>query len=214
MIPVVVFWTEYTATKKGSILKTVPCENCSTEYLYVLKREGVGAGTSVYGMNAGAASDATSAADETLKSLLENDFDPVPCPVCGHYQRYMFPKLMRTNGLWLPAITLVLLLIGCLEGINALFSSGAYLLDRTEPAMGKMLTAWGILLVVGLIGLGVWRFKQWKIRSFDPNRGDQQERIARGRSRAITRAEFDKAASEGREDTSPTESNSTSRHRS
>lgn len=196
MIPVVVFWTEYTATKQGSILKVVPCENCSTEYLYVLKREGVGAGTSVYGLNAGAAADATSAADETLKSLLENDFDPVPCPVCGHYQGYMFPKLMQTKGLWGPAITLVLLLVGSLQGINALYCSGAYLLERTDRGYGKMVTAWVVLFVVCLLGFGLWRFKQWKISSFDPNREDQQARIAQGRSRAVTREEFEKASKE------------------
>src|SRR5437879_1698950 len=51
MIPVVVFWTKYTATLNGRVLKLVPCENCSTEYVYVLERDGTGVGTSVYALN-------------------------------------------------------------------------------------------------------------------------------------------------------------------
>src|SRR5207248_7427585 len=95
MIPVPVFWMQYTATAQGRRLKFVPCENCSTEYVYVLERQAVGTGTSVYMLNSeGAASHAVAAAGDTLDSILENDFDPVPCPCCGHYQRHMFPKLL------------------------------------------------------------------------------------------------------------------------
>ena len=114
MVPIPVFWTQYTATRYGSVLKIVPCENCSTEYVYMMEREGSGVGTSMYMLNnEGAADHATSAADDTLKSVLENDFDPVPCPVCGHYQRYMFQKLRETKRLWGAASTLLLTLLGC-----------------------------------------------------------------------------------------------------
>src|SRR5262245_47586315 len=89
MIPFPVFWAQYTAKVHGWCLKNVPCENCSTEYVYMIDREATGAGTSMYMLNnEGAAGHATSAASETLASVLENDFDPVPCPACGHYQRY------------------------------------------------------------------------------------------------------------------------------
>ncbi len=47
MIPVVVFRTKHTAKVGGRDLKLVPCENCSTEHVYVLEREGSGVGTSV-----------------------------------------------------------------------------------------------------------------------------------------------------------------------
>src|SRR5438477_366098 len=51
MIPIPVVWTHYTATVRGRVLKLVPCENCSTEYVYALEREGEGAGTSLYLLN-------------------------------------------------------------------------------------------------------------------------------------------------------------------
>jgi hypothetical protein len=79
MVPIPVFWTKYTATMQGRALKVVPCENCSTEYVYILEREASGVGTSVYMLNnKGAAGHAQSAASDTLKEILENDFDPVP----------------------------------------------------------------------------------------------------------------------------------------
>jgi hypothetical protein len=194
MVPIPVFWTKYTATTRGSVLKFVPCENCSTEYVYVLEREGSGVGTSMYMLNnEGAASHATSAAEDTLKCVLEHDFDAVPCPVCGHYQRYMFPKLLETKSLWGPAVMLGVLLIGILDAISALYWSVAYLQRPNDHAFRRMVVTWSILLLVGLIGLGLSLVRKSKIRHFDPNVEDQQTRIVKGRSRAITRAEFEKA---------------------
>lgn len=51
MVHIPVFWTEYTATMHGRIFKVVPCENCSTEYVYLMKRKGSGYGTSMYMLN-------------------------------------------------------------------------------------------------------------------------------------------------------------------
>jgi hypothetical protein len=194
MVPIPVFWTKYTATMHGRVLKLVPCENCATEYVYVLEREGSGVGTSVYLLNdEGARGHATSAAGDTLQSYLENDFDPVPCPACGHYQRYMFPKLLETKSLWGPAIMLVVLLLGCLDAVSALYWSVAYLQHPNDHALGRMALAWSTLLLLCLIGFGLWLGKKVRIRRFDPNLEDQQARITKGRSRAVTRAEFEKA---------------------
>jgi hypothetical protein len=143
MVPIPVFWTEYTATMHGRVLKLVPCENCATEYVYVLEREGSGVGTSVYLLNdEGAQGHAASAAGDTLQSYLENGFDPVPCPACGHYQRYMFPKLLETKSLWGPAIMLVVLLLGCLDAVSALYWSVAYLQHPNDHALGRMVLTW------------------------------------------------------------------------
>jgi hypothetical protein len=194
MIPVVVFWTEYTATLHGRVLKFVPCENCSTEYVYVLEREGSGVGTSVYMLNdEGAQDHATSAADETLRSYLENDYDPVPCPVCGHYQRYMFPKLHETRSPWGPAAMLVVLAIGCLAAVGGMYWSVAYLQQPNDHALWRMVAAWLLTAVVGLVGVGLSVLNQFKARRFDPNAENQQARIEKGRSRAVTRAEFEEA---------------------
>jgi hypothetical protein len=192
MVPNPVFWTKYTATTSGSVVKIVPCEDCSTEYVYILERDASGVGTSVYMLNEeGAADHATSAAQDTLKSVLENDFDPVPCPACGHYQQYMFPKLLETKTLWGPALVLLVLLVGCLDTVIALYWTVTYLQRPSDQAFGRMVITWSILVFVCFIGLGLSLANQYRIRRFDPNLEDRQERITKGRSRAITRMEFE-----------------------
>jgi Zn ribbon nucleic-acid-binding protein len=199
IIPILITWTTYRSTLKGSVPKVVACENCSTEYVYVIERQASGVGDSVYMLNnAGAADHARSTAEDTLKTVLENDFDPVPCPVCGHYQRYMFPKMLGNRWTWIQALMLVVILIGCLAAVFALYWSVAYLLRQTDYRLGNMIASWSVLVLLSVMGLGLSLLKNVKIRRFNPNREDQQARIAIGRSRAITRAAFEKAQEETR----------------
>ena len=193
MIPIPVFWKKYTATAYGRVLKVVPCENCSTEYVYVLEREGSGVGTSMYLLNdEGAAGHAQSAAGDTLKSILENDFDPVPCPACGHYQRYMFPKLVESKWVWIQALRLLVIMGGCLAAVTALYQGIAYLQHANDRAFTNMIEAGSVLLLLCLGGVGLSFLHKFKIRHFNPNLEDQSARSAIGRSRAVTRAEFEK----------------------
>jgi hypothetical protein len=188
------FWTKYTATLQDSVLKEVRCEGCSTEYVYLMTREGIGSGVSMYLLNEQGASDnATSGARESLASALENDFDPVPCPVCGHYQRYMFPKLMDGKWAGLQAILLLVIMAGCLTTALTLYSSVAYLLSPNDDGFRKMVTAWSVLLVFTAVGIGLSLVRRRRIRHFDLNSEDQQARLAIAQSRAVTRAEFEQA---------------------
>lgn len=191
MIPILVVWTEYTAILNGRVLKLVPCENCATEYVYVLEREGTGVGTSVYMLNdEGAADHAVSAAEDTLRQYLDNDFDPVPCPVCGHYQKSMFPKLV-TRSVWGGVATVVALLVGCLSAVSALYWGINYLQRPDDRALWRLAAACSVLAVAGLVGVGLSALERARVRRFDPNTEDQQARIAKGRSRAVPRAEFE-----------------------
>jgi hypothetical protein len=199
MVLIPVFWTKYTATMRGRVLKVVPCENCSTEYVYLMEREGSGVGTSMYMLNdQGAEGHSKAAATDTLRSVLENDFDPVPCPVCGHYQRYMFPKLLETKGLWRLALKVAGIMIGCIAALSALQGTIGYLQSPNDHSIKTLLAAWSVLLLLGVIGLGLWLVNKFKVRHFDPNVGDPAGRIALGRSRAVTRAEFAQGEQEQR----------------
>lgn len=86
MIPIPVFWTKYTATMQGRVLKVVPCENCSTEYVYILERKSSGVGTSVYMLNEeGAAGHAQSGADDPSRvRSLRKDRSRVPLHVAAN----------------------------------------------------------------------------------------------------------------------------------
>lgn len=197
MIPVV--WTQYTATASGRVLKLVPCEYCSTEYVYVLEREGEGAGTSLYWLNEdGAQTQAASGAEDTLRQYLENDFDPVPCPVCGHYQRYMFPKLYSGSPL-IQLARLVIVVLGCAGALAALYWTVICLQSPGDRARARMIANWSLLAVLGLLGVGLGALERARARRFDPNSEDQQARIEKGRLRAVTRAEFEAAQQRERE---------------
>lgn len=192
MIPVVVFWTEYTATVGGRVLKFVRCENCPTEYVYVLEREGVGVGTSVYLLNEdGAESHAMSAAEDTLRQALENDFDPVPCPRCGNYQKFMFPKLMEDRSAWGAAARVAAMLIGALAIVIGAYWTRIYVIRPTDGAFWRMIAAWATVAAAGLVSIALAAARGAWERRFDPNDGDPEARIAEGRRRAVTRAEFD-----------------------
>src|SRR5262245_5626145 len=118
----IVWWTEYTAVLNGRVVKRVPCENCQAEYVYILEREGTGIGTSLYWLNEeGAENNAVSSADTLLQEYLANDFDPIPCPSCGHYQKYMFPKLIETRSRMGLVATIATLLIGGFSALTALY---------------------------------------------------------------------------------------------
>jgi hypothetical protein len=193
LIPVPVFWQHYTATAHGSGVKMVPCENCSTEYVYILQREVSGTSSGLFPLGGqGTADRAKAAADDTLKDILENDFDPVPCPVCGHYQRYMFPKMVESKGLGLLIIRLILLASGCFVALGSVRYTIAYVQNPNEESPTPLVVAWSIALLLGLISLGLSLRESYRFRNFDPNRQDQQTRIALGRNRAITWAEFEK----------------------
>jgi hypothetical protein len=196
--PVPLVWLKnYTTTLQGQSLKFVPCEGCSTEYVYLMQREGTGVGTSLYSLNnKGAAEHAKSAAKDTLASILENDFDPVPCPACGHYQRYMFPKMQESKRM--PVLIGRLALIGCscVALLATVRFSIDYLNNGDDQSFWNMIASCAALLVLILLGLSLWILS--KRRPFNPNLQDQQARIALGQSRAVTRAEFDKSQQENK----------------
>lgn len=192
MIPIVVFLTEYTTTRERQVLKFVPCEHCATEYVYVMKREAVGSGTSVQFLNdEGAQQNALTGSEETLRSYLENDFDPVPCPVCGHYQRYMFPKLYPGSSAWISLTRLAMFAAVGLSLIGVLYWVVASVRQPGERAFVRLSVALALLTTFGLIVFALGAVERAQARRFDPNTEGQQARIAKGRSRAITRAEFE-----------------------
>lgn len=192
MLPIVVFWKQYTATLNGRVLKLVPCENCDTEYVYVLEREAIGVGVSMYTLNnEGAERNAMSSADEALQSYLENDFDAVPCPVCGHYQLAMFPKLFETKTAWGPIAMMGVYAVGILDVVSVLYWGIKHILHPSDHTLARLTTAGVVLGVVGFIGIVLSALNRSRARNFNPNLEDQQVRLELGRSRAVTRIEFE-----------------------
>ncbi|WP_439623940.1 hypothetical protein [Gemmata sp.] len=208
MIWIPIAWTEYTATLNGTILKLVPCEGCGIEYVYVLEREGEGFCNSYYLLNEiGAAEQAKQDAIENLESYLMHDFDPVPCPVCGHYQRYMFPKLYDGGPPLSQIAWLVLVVACCFDAVVCAYWIVLYLQGHSAHVLQRLALTGALLIPLGLALAVLNAAARSRVRCFDPNTEDQQTRIARGRSRAVTRAEFEaKRDREGRAASSQAES--------
>jgi hypothetical protein len=192
LIPIPVKVTTFTANTEGVRLKTVNCENCSTEFLYKMKREATGASSSFYGVNRqGAADRAASDAKALLHAYLKNDFDAVPCPACGHYQRYMFPKLVEEKSLWLQVLMLLGLLSASFSGVSVSYWGIMIALGERGKAVSNVITALSALAVACLVVFGLRFFQRLRIRRFNPNAGDPQARIALGRSLAIIKSDLE-----------------------
>jgi hypothetical protein len=104
----------------------------------------------------------------------------------------MFPKLLGNTGLWARLALLVVIVLGCLAAVNAIYRSIGYLLHLANAGFELLTTSWSVLLVLGITGFGLSIVNKGLIRRFNPNVGDPQARIAIGRSRAVTREEFEK----------------------
>ena len=94
-------------------------------------------------------------------------------------------RLLVPQGSWGDA------LLARLVAVSAAYWSMAYLQRPQESSWSKMVQTWSILSLVGVFAFALSISKQFKIRRFDPNLEDQEARIAKGRNRAVTRAEFE-----------------------
>src|SRR5216110_1925556 len=91
---------KYTCTVSGRVVKNVTCVHCNCQYVYVMKREVSGEGTSLlWADNSGAKQRAAESANEMLAKKLEKDCDYVGCPDCGNYQPNMIRK-KRIRRFW------------------------------------------------------------------------------------------------------------------
>lgn len=197
MIPLWGTVTQYTADVLGQAVKVVACENCSTEYVYLMERVSTGSaytgGISLLpAPDDEAQSRASSMAREGLKDLLKEEYDPVPCPACGHYQKHMFPKLQSPPSDSHSLLYLAAILIG----LGAAVATVWYLLrlfrapDNSGLTEAILLGSIALAMVAVLTRLSI--LDKRRTERFDPNtEADREARIALGKARAVTRAQFD-----------------------
>jgi hypothetical protein len=178
-----IFWRQFKATQVGSITERVKCESCGAEYEYILTRQAQAQAISLYGLtDEAAASKAKNRAAAKLKQALARGTDPVPCPVCGHYQEHMLWAARRLKYRWLSWYPLIALLV------SPLFCLGALLWDfdsanKEVIPMTVLAWLWGGFLVASVIGVPVV-IQPYLRRLHDPNKAPVDQRIALGKSRA------------------------------
>ncbi len=172
---------EASATERGTTIKAARCEACGFEYVYQLCRSAQGRSTSFLVRDYATAE---ARARDKLRRDLETGCDPVPCPVCGWYQRPMVRRArqLRYRSVLLPSVLLCVsacLLFAAWSLVSGLAHPEAFPV-ATAVLLGSAGTALGL-------GLGLAAFRFVLCRLYDPNAEDAESRKARGRARALNR---------------------------
>jgi hypothetical protein len=192
--PVAIPRKEYSTTLVNHALRTVQCESCQAEYVYVLKCEGVGSGTSVLFLdNEGAKERAAKAAVDMLTEKLENAVDGVPCPNCGWYQADMITHLrsewcsaMDVAGLIATVFGLVGLAASAVLGYVTWVNAAPNGKGPTLPQIGWAAIISGIVVAAGLV---LFFVRSRLAAGVKPNHEPLDRRLALGRRRAALASE-------------------------
>lgn len=181
----------HVAAAKGQELKFVACENCRVEFVYLLARHAEGWATGVMFLDGDAPRRAVRQANEELCRALAQDQDPVPCPACGWYQKYMVPLVRAQHRGWMSVIGVFLLYAAAL--VAALGAVRWAVTADPAAARGSAsfveAGAW-----VAAAGIGLIMARRALAAGVRPNEGDPEARKKLARRRALTRAEFDQLA--------------------
>lgn len=180
------------AAVSGWVARSVTCEHCQGEYVYVLTREGAGFASGLLGFDENAPIYAARQANAELRRSLARDQDPVPCPSCGWYQRSMVGLIRDQHRGWLGIAGAFLIYASALIGVPGMMIWALSVEPKAVRGAVSFIEAgaWGssvggvLILIRRTLALGV-----------RPNEGDPQARMEISRRRAWTRAEFDKLTS-------------------
>jgi ribosomal protein S27E len=100
---------KYQATIVGRQFREVTCENCGSQYVYVVKAVGGGSGSSpMFLNNDGARAHAVGAARMQVERRLRELHLPVPCPDCGWYQHMVQIRRRRRLSRWMVVVAIPL----------------------------------------------------------------------------------------------------------
>jgi hypothetical protein len=179
---------------QGSTLKTVKCSSCSTEFVYCMRRSATGSAMTVFWTDLeGTRKEAAKDAKRYLAGALDREFDAVPCPACGHYQDYMIPKLRALQMHWARPLAITTLILSVCMIPMALMFWADYMQRPSEASLFGAIAMSLLSGSLGLTGVSALTRRYLRLRLFDPNAGDSAERIAIGRRRALTKAQFEDA---------------------
>jgi hypothetical protein len=170
---------EARVTDRGEIRKEVECEACGCEYVYQLCRAAQGRATG------GDYFTAAHRARENLSHALETGCDPVPCPVCGWYQRQMVRRARQLKYRGLFQVSLVLLCLGAILFVLGMVISGCLASVRAAQPSAAFLPL--AILAGAALGaaLALQVLKFMLCRRYDPNAEDVESRKQLGRSQAL-----------------------------
>lgn len=185
----------YTTTATGEVAKFVTCKKCGHGYGYWMKRVGTGSNTSWFliGRESAQNRSGRDAAGE-LAERLRTEHDPVPCPECGHYPKRMIEPAREEKYGWIFPVGI---LAGVLAGGGfmllgtalTILGGGGKWVDTVRSAVLGMACPAAVCVPAAAYGL-----KGLLAHRYDPNADPEDERIDRGRERAMSPKEYARLA--------------------
>jgi hypothetical protein len=178
--------TDFTASKRGSALKVVECEQCQTEFVYCLERTAAARVRSEYGWaNEEALSRAKELAEQNLQKALHDAIDPVPCPACGWYQWDMVFEARRVHHGWMvnagcalfAVIFFLFFVFACLAGL------------RVEPVSFQQFLI--LVAVLAAAGIALVAIKFVLTIFLNPNKEQVEIRKQIAKARTMLASELD-----------------------
>jgi hypothetical protein len=178
------------AVTAGAVFKLVTCERCTHEFAFLMERTGEGAKTSLLFLNEdGASWAAKREAEAELQHRLERGVDVVPCPRCGYVQPRMVRKARREYHRWMLYVGGALLILLAPTAMFLVIGNKAAEVKGDPPLISWWWLLGGIALPA-LTGIGLMVGRLWLARRYDPNAGDPELAVLRGRQLALSQEEF------------------------
>jgi hypothetical protein len=161
IIHLLIWLMQNRASRSGSVMKTVRCENCTLSYEYEMRR--------TVKLRGEAATDALAAeAERRLRKQLAQECDAVPCPSCGWYQRYMVEWIRRRAIRHVPVWVVPLVIVTALSITTALVL--ALPNQRFGPAGASVGIALGAVGGAGALVLVLFvGYRVYRRTAYNPN---------------------------------------------
>jgi hypothetical protein len=142
VIHLIIWLMQNRASRSGSVMKTVRCENCTLSYEYEMRR-------TVKLRGETARETLAAEAERRLRKQLAQECDPVPCPSCGWYQRHMVEWMRRQAMRHVPAWVLPLVIVTAVSVAASLLLVLAP--QRFGPAGASVGVALGVVGGAGVL---------------------------------------------------------------
>jgi hypothetical protein len=179
-----------TVTVEGRIPKLVLCEQCGEQFVYLLKRQAQGEGTSLLFLdNDGAKHRAEGRAQEALIDLINRAHDPIPCPQCGRIQTNMIPRAKRLHRKKMGQAGVICLIVAIIVFVLGFFVEAT---DKFGERTVLILIFYGSGIGMVLLGLTLLIRRKILARRFDPNDGPVEGRLEFARTVAMRLADWEK----------------------
>jgi hypothetical protein len=182
--------TKFETTATDTFMVCERCERCQAEYVFEVACTARGSSFSpAFLANEGAARRAEDEATRKLQAMRRTATAPVPCPMCGWYQRPMIRLARAQHNRWMQGWSIGLF-------ISLLFLAPAILLAGCASAHSLILAALWLAAPIAFVGgIGLTIVRPITCDRFDPNAQDVGERKQLGRSVAMLREDYERLLS-------------------